>query len=127
MESLIEKDVQVHPRCPVCWEESEIVDHLFLDCPGARALWDYVGMEHLGQWLPRHTFPLFLKKWLAIIQSPHQVMAFVVVFEGKQFQIPTLMRQHYQLLNEWTNIPKDSVVSTLGIGANSAHPASLIL
>ncbi|CAL1378202.1 unnamed protein product [Linum trigynum] len=70
-EALIEKDVPVHPRWPVCWAKSETMEHLFLECPVARALWDHVGLEHLGQWLPRQTSPLFLKKLLALIHDPH--------------------------------------------------------
>ncbi|CAI0410325.1 unnamed protein product, partial [Linum tenue] len=38
-EALIERKVQVHPRCPVCWGDSESLEHLFLYCPVARALW----------------------------------------------------------------------------------------
>ncbi|CAL1362297.1 unnamed protein product [Linum trigynum] len=106
-EALREKDVQVHPRCPVCWAESETMEHLFLEYPVARALWDFAGLEYLGQGLPRHTFPLFLKRLLLIIhQSPlFMVVAAVlwriwrsrnwVVFEGKQFGFPALMRQYH--------------------------------
>ncbi|CAL1392877.1 unnamed protein product [Linum trigynum] len=38
-EALIEKDVEVLPRCPVCWASKETMEHLFFDCPVARALW----------------------------------------------------------------------------------------
>ncbi|CAL1395838.1 unnamed protein product [Linum trigynum] len=104
MEALIEKKVQVLPRCPVCWDAPETMEHLFLYCPVARALWDYSGLEYLGEGLPRHTFPLFLKRLLGLIHQPSVVMAVVailwriwrsrnwVVFEGKQFEIPALMR-----------------------------------
>ncbi|CAL1381938.1 unnamed protein product [Linum trigynum] len=51
-EALIAKDVLVLPRCPVCWAESETLEHLFLSCPVARALWDYSGLASLGEGLP---------------------------------------------------------------------------
>ncbi|CAL1397909.1 unnamed protein product [Linum trigynum] len=119
MEALIEKKVQVLPRCPVCWDAPETMEHLFLYCPVARALWDYSGLEYLGEGLPRHTFSLFLKRLLGLIHQPSVVMAVVailwriwrsrnwVVFEGKQFGIPALMRQFYQQYEEWMDLPAD--------------------
>ncbi|CAL1374602.1 unnamed protein product [Linum trigynum] len=115
-EALIAKKVPVHPRCPVCWESAETMEHLFLDCPVARALWGFSGMEHLGEGLPRQTFPLFLKRLLGLIQSPGLFMAIVcllwriwrsrnwVVFEGKQFGFPALMRQFHQQYEEWVSL-----------------------
>ncbi|CAL1362037.1 unnamed protein product [Linum trigynum] len=108
MEALIEKKVQVLPRCPVCWNGPETMEHLFLYCTVARVLWDYSGLEYLGEGLPRHTFPLFLKRLLVLIHQPSVVMAVVavlwriwrsrnwVVFEGKQFGILAPMRQFHQ-------------------------------
>ncbi|CAL1356986.1 unnamed protein product [Linum trigynum] len=122
-EALREKDVEIHPRCPVCWEGTETMEHLFLDCPVARALWDYAGLEHLGQGLPRHTFPLFLKNLLAVIPQPDLLFAVVavlwriwrsrnwVVFEGKQFGFPALMRQYNQQLDEWVRLPTDPIMA----------------
>ncbi|CAL1407657.1 unnamed protein product [Linum trigynum] len=124
-EALIERDVQVHPRCPVCWSGSETMEHLFLECPVARALWDYAGLEYLGQGLPRHTFPLFLKKLMALIHQSQLVMAVVallwriwrsrnwVVFEGKQFGLPDLMRQFHQQYQEWISLPVDRSPRTI--------------
>ncbi|CAL1400383.1 unnamed protein product [Linum trigynum] len=118
-EALIEKRVQVHPRCPVCWDSVETMEHLFLDCPVARALWGYSGLEALGEGLPRHTFPIFLKRCLALIHQPTLFMAVVailwriwrsrnwVVFEGKQFGFPALMRQFQQQYEEWARLPMD--------------------
>ncbi|CAL1400065.1 unnamed protein product [Linum trigynum] len=115
-EGLIEKSVPVLPRCPVCWDASETMEHLFLECPAARALWDYSGLEHLGQGLPRHTFPLFLKRLFALIHQPPMIMAVVVmlwriwksrnwvVFEGKQFGFSALMRQFHQQCEEWERV-----------------------
>ncbi|CAL1399610.1 unnamed protein product [Linum trigynum] len=120
-EALIEKRVPVHPRCPVCWASAETLEHLFLDCPVARALWDYSGLGHLGEGLPRHTFPVFLKKLLALLHQPTLFMAVVavlwriwrsrnwVVFEGKQFGFPALMRQFHQQYEEWVRLPKDRI------------------
>ncbi|CAL1397819.1 unnamed protein product [Linum trigynum] len=120
-EALLERKVQVHPRCPVCWESSETLEHLFLYCPVARALWDCSGLDYLGEALPRQTFPLFLKKLLALINQPTVFMAVVailwriwrsrnwVVFEGKQFGIPVLMRQFVQQFEEWVRLPKETV------------------
>ncbi|CAL1380781.1 unnamed protein product [Linum trigynum] len=117
IEALIERKIEVHPRCPVCWAESETLEHLFLECPVARALWDYAGLEYLGQGLPRQTFPLFLKRLLNILRHDHLVMAVTavlwriwrsrnwVVFEGKQFGFPALMRQYHQQYQEWINFP----------------------
>ncbi|CAL1384042.1 unnamed protein product [Linum trigynum] len=122
MEALREKEVDVLPRCPVCWEASETLEHMFLECPVARALWDYSGLAHLGEGLPRHTFPLFLRKLLAVVHSPALVMSIVailwriwrsrnwVVFEGKQFAIPALMRQFHQQVQEWLSLPRDQTV-----------------
>ncbi|CAL1381420.1 unnamed protein product [Linum trigynum] len=116
-EALIEKKVHVLPRCPVCWDGPETMEHLFLYCPVARALWDYSGLEYLGEGLPRHTFPLFLKRLLALLHQPSVVMAVVailwriwrsrnwVVFEGKQFGIPTLMLKFNQQYEEWVGLP----------------------
>ncbi|CAL1377510.1 unnamed protein product [Linum trigynum] len=118
-EALREKKVDVVPRCPVCWEALETLEHMFLECPVARALWDHSRLAHLGEDLPRHTFPLFLKKLLAVVHSPALVMSVVavlwriwrsrnwVVFEGKQFGIPALMRQFHQQVQEWLSLPRD--------------------
>ncbi|CAL1387380.1 unnamed protein product [Linum trigynum] len=116
-EALIEKRIPVHPRCPVCWAAPETMEHLFLDCPVARALWEFAGLDYLGEGLPRHTFPLFLKRLLALIPRPDLVMAVIailwriwrsrnwVVFEGKQYTIPVLMRQYNQQYEEWVRVP----------------------
>ncbi|CAL1376121.1 unnamed protein product [Linum trigynum] len=105
------------PRCPVCWAESETMEHLFLYCPVARALWDYSALEYLGQGLPRPTFPLFLKKLVSLLSQPPLFMAVVailwriwrsrnwVVFEGKQFGLLALMRQFHQQYEEWVPLP----------------------
>ncbi|CAL1368759.1 unnamed protein product [Linum trigynum] len=118
-EGLIEKSVPVLPRCPVCWEASETMEHLFLDCPVTRALWDYSRLEHLGQGLPCHTFPLFLKRLFTLVHQPRMIMDVVavlwriwksrnwVVFEGKQFRFPALMRQVHQQCEEWERVPAD--------------------
>ncbi|CAL1361006.1 unnamed protein product [Linum trigynum] len=118
-EALIEKKVQVLPRCPVFLDGPETMEHMFLYCPVARALWDYSGLEYLGEGLPRHTFPLFLKRLLGLIDQPSVVMAVVaifwriwrsrnwVVFECKQFGIPALMRQFNQQYEEWVGLPAD--------------------
>ncbi|CAL1354012.1 unnamed protein product [Linum trigynum] len=114
--ALREKKVDVLPRCPVCWATLE---HMFLECPVARALWDQSELAHLGEGLPRHTFPLFLKKLLVVVQNPALVMSVVavlwqiwrsrnwVVFEGKQFGIVALMRQFHQQVQEWSSLPRD--------------------
>ncbi|CAL1400646.1 unnamed protein product [Linum trigynum] len=93
------------------------MEHLFLDCPVARALWGLSRLEYLGEGLPRHTFPLFLKRLMALIQQPPLFMAVVavlwriwrsrnwVVFEGKQFGFPALMRQFSQQYEEWVGLP----------------------
>ncbi|CAL1372837.1 unnamed protein product [Linum trigynum] len=121
MEALIEKKVQVLPRCPVCWDELETMEHLFLYCPVARALWDCSGLEYVGEGLPRQTFPLFLKRLLGLIHHPSMVIAVVailwriwrsrnwVVFEGKKFGIPALMRQFNQQYEKWVGLPVDQV------------------
>ncbi|CAL1396341.1 unnamed protein product [Linum trigynum] len=118
-EALIEKDVEVLPRCPVCWASKETMEHLFFDCPVARALWSQAGFDSLGEGLARHTFPLFLKKLLAILHQPSQFMAVIatlwriwrsrnwVVFEGKQFSIPALLRQYNQQVGEWLGLPRE--------------------
>ncbi|CAL1411430.1 unnamed protein product [Linum trigynum] len=115
-EALRERGVEVLPRCPVCWAESETMEHLFLDCPVAHALWDLSGLEHLGQGLPRHTFPLFLKRLMNIVNQAPLLMKVVailwriwrsrnwVVFEGKQYGIPVLMRQFHQQFEEWDSL-----------------------
>ncbi|CAL1378948.1 unnamed protein product [Linum trigynum] len=121
-EALIERKVQVHPRCPVCWEATETPEHLFLDCPVARALWGAAGLEHIGEGLPRHTFPLFLKRVMALVHQPDLFMAIVailwriwrsrnwVVFEGKQYRVDALMRQFSQQFEEWVRLPVDKPV-----------------
>ncbi|CAL1412340.1 unnamed protein product [Linum trigynum] len=93
------------------------MEHLFLYCPVARALWDYSGLEYVGKGLPRHKFPLFLKKLLALVHQPQLFMAVVavlwriwcsrnwVVFEGKQFGFPALMCQFHQQYEEWVGLP----------------------
>ncbi|CAL1354917.1 unnamed protein product [Linum trigynum] len=118
-EALREKGVEVLPRCPVCWAESETMEHLFLECPVARALWDLSGLEYLGQGLPRHTFPFFLKRLMALVPQAPLFMKVVavlwriwrsrnwVVFEGKQFGIPALIRQFNQQFEEWVSLPID--------------------
>ncbi|CAL1375269.1 unnamed protein product [Linum trigynum] len=120
-EALRERDVMVHPRCPVCWGASETMEHLFLECPVARNLWELAGMGHLGEGLPRHSFPLFLKKLLMLLRGPEEVMALVallwriwksrnwVVFEGKQFDFPALVRQFCQQVEEWRSLPAPRV------------------
>ncbi|CAL1408755.1 unnamed protein product [Linum trigynum] len=119
-EALIEKRVPVHPRCPVCWGDQETMEHLFLDCPVARALWGYSGLEYLGEGLPRQTFPVFLKKLMALVSEPKLLMRVVavlwriwrsrnwVVFEGKQYGFPALMRQLSQQVEEWVGLPRDA-------------------
>ncbi|CAL1400622.1 unnamed protein product [Linum trigynum] len=105
----------------LCWEATETMEHLFLFCPVARALWDLSGLEFLGQGLPRHTFPLFLRRVMGLIHRPELFMALAailwriwrsrnwVVFEGKQFGIEALMRQFHQQYEEWVNLPIDRV------------------
>ncbi|CAL1356788.1 unnamed protein product [Linum trigynum] len=95
------------------------MEHLFLYCPVARALWDYSGLECLGEGLPPHTFPLFLNRLLGLIRQPSVVLAVVavlwriwrsrnwVVFEGKQFGISALMRQFHQQYEEWVSLSSD--------------------
>ncbi|CAL1383817.1 unnamed protein product [Linum trigynum] len=123
-EALISRKVPVLPRCPVCWESPETMEHLFLECPVARALWDYSGLEYVGEGLARHTFPLFLKRMMALIHQPQLFMAVVailwriwrsrnwVVFEGKQFGFPTLLRQFHQQYEEWVRLPVDRVLQS---------------
>ncbi|CAL1357044.1 unnamed protein product [Linum trigynum] len=118
-EALREKKVEVLPRCRVYWEASETLERMFLDCPVARALWDHSGLAQLGEGLSRHTFPLFLKKLLAVVHDPILGMSVVavlwriwrsrnwVVFEGKQFGIPALMRQFHQQVQEWIGLPRN--------------------
>ncbi|CAL1378184.1 unnamed protein product [Linum trigynum] len=122
-EALIGKQAPVNPRCPVCWASSETMEHLFLECPVARALWDYSGLAHLGEGLPRHTFPLFFKRLLTLISQPTVIMVVVailwriwrslnwVVFEGKQFGFPALMRQFQQQYEEWVRLPAERGLS----------------
>ncbi|CAL1409387.1 unnamed protein product [Linum trigynum] len=119
MEALVERKIPVLLRCPVCWGERESLEHLFLYCPVARAMWDYSGLESLGEGLPRQTFPLFLKRLLALIHQPAQFMAVIavlwriwksrnwVVFEGKQFAFVALVRQFQQQVDEWMRVPGD--------------------
>ncbi|CAL1355213.1 unnamed protein product [Linum trigynum] len=95
------------------------MEHLFLDCPVARALRGAAGLEHIGESLPRHTFPLFLKKLMALLDQPALFLAIVailwriwrssnwVVFEGKQYGITTLMRHFTQQYEEWVRLPVD--------------------
>ncbi|CAL1372690.1 unnamed protein product [Linum trigynum] len=122
--ALIVRGIEVHPRCSVCWAETETLEHLFLDCLVARALWDHSGLEYLGQGLPRQTFPLFLKRLVALIHQPDLLVALAavlwrigrsrnwVVFDGKQFGIPALMRQFHQQYEEWTSLAREQVVSS---------------
>ncbi|CAL1401360.1 unnamed protein product [Linum trigynum] len=95
------------------------MEHLFLYCPVARALWDYSGLDYVREGLPCHTFPLFLKKLMALVHQAQLFMAVVavlwriwrsrnwVVFEGKQFGFPALMRQFHQQYEEWVRLPVD--------------------
>ncbi|CAL1357570.1 unnamed protein product [Linum trigynum] len=106
------------------------MEHLFLYCPVARALWDHSSLEHLGQGLPRQTFPLFLKRLMSLLSQPSIIMAVVAVlwriwrsrnwvaFEGKQVGIPALMRQFHQQYEEWVTLPKDT-----GTSLSNPHPA----
>ncbi|CAL1405295.1 unnamed protein product [Linum trigynum] len=121
-EALIEKGVPVLPRFPVCWAESETMEHLFFYCLVAHALWDYSELEYLGRGLPRHTFPLFFKRLMSLIHQPTLFMEVVavlwriwrsrnwVIFEGKQFGIPALMRQFNQQVEDWIRLPVDPVL-----------------
>ncbi|CAL1357271.1 unnamed protein product [Linum trigynum] len=107
------------------------MEHLFLDCPVARAIWDYAGLAHLGEGLPRYTFPLFLKRLLGLIHQPNDFMAVVVVlwriwrsrnwvvFEGKQFGFSALMRQFRQQYEEWVRLPVDRAPG--GVQATPTH------
>ncbi|CAL1403043.1 unnamed protein product [Linum trigynum] len=95
------------------------MENLFLDCPVARAIWDYSGLAYLGEGLPRHTFPLFMKQLMALVHQPTIFMAMVavlwriwrshnwIVFEGKQFGFPALMRQFHQQYEERVRLPVD--------------------
>ncbi|CAL1399788.1 unnamed protein product [Linum trigynum] len=97
------------------------MERLFLDCPVARVLCDLSGLEYLSQGLPRHTFPLFLKRLLTLIEQLPLFMAVVVflwriwrsrnwvVFEGKQFGILALMQQFSQQYEEWVRLPVNRV------------------
>ncbi|CAL1406463.1 unnamed protein product [Linum trigynum] len=126
-EALIEKGIEVRPRCPVCWAEAETMEHLFLDCLVARALWVQSGLEYLGEGLPRHSFPFFLKKLFSILHQPSQYMLVTailwriwksrnwVVFEGKQFGVQALMRQYNQQVNEWLRLPPDPKAPMLAV------------
>ncbi|CAL1360802.1 unnamed protein product [Linum trigynum] len=108
-----------------------MMEHLFLACPVARALWDHSGLDYLGQGLPRDTFPLFLKKLMSRLNQPQLVMALAallwriwrsrnrVVFEGKQFGIAALMRQFHQQCQEWDSIHVDPVILPLHSLSNS--------
>ncbi|CAI0429775.1 unnamed protein product, partial [Linum tenue] len=118
-EALIEKGAEVQPRCPVCWAAKETLEHLFFDCRVAQTLWGQAGLEYLGIGLSRHTFPMFLKQLLSRINQPLVFMAVAallwriwrsrnwVVFEGKQFGLPVLLRQYHQQVQEWIRLPLD--------------------
>ncbi|CAL1389956.1 unnamed protein product [Linum trigynum] len=119
-EALLERRILVLPRCPVCWEGTESLEHLFLDCRVARELWGAADLEHIGEGLPRSSFPLFLKKVLALIHQPTLFLAVVailwrisrsrnwVVFECKQYSVAALMRQFLQQYEEWVRLPVDT-------------------
>ncbi|CAL1377149.1 unnamed protein product [Linum trigynum] len=124
-EALIDKHIPVHPRCPVCWASAETMEHFFLDYPVARVLWDYSSLGYLGEGLPQHTFPMFLKRLMALIHQPDLFMAVVailwriwssrnwVVFQGKQFGFPALMRHFHQQYEEWVRLPRDRIPRTV--------------
>ncbi|CAL1358535.1 unnamed protein product [Linum trigynum] len=79
----------------------------------------FSGVRACGPGFARLTFPLFLKNLLAIVRNPSQVMEIVavlwriwksrnwVVFEGKQFGIPALLRQYHQQVREWDSLPRE--------------------
>ncbi|CAL1375500.1 unnamed protein product [Linum trigynum] len=92
-------------------------------------------MEYLGEGLPRHTFPLFLKRLLALVDNPTLFMAVVailwriwrsqnwVVFEGNQFGIPALMRQFHQQYEEWVSLSTGPVPTSIMPARVSLNPA----
>ncbi|CAL1377911.1 unnamed protein product [Linum trigynum] len=133
-EALISRHIPVLPRCPVCLGGPETLEHLSLDCPVARALWGAAGLEHLGEGLPRHTFPLFLKKLLSLVHQPSMWLAIFaviwriwkshnwVVFEGKQFCLLALMRQYTQQIEEWARLPIEDSPRSPDVGALEPTP-----
>ncbi|CAL1379341.1 unnamed protein product [Linum trigynum] len=117
------------------------MEHLFLDCPFARVLWESSGMDYIGQGLSRHTFPLFLKKLMSLLHQPLLFMKVVailwkiwrsrnwIVFEGKQFGIPALMRQFNQQYEEWVSLPVDPIlqpVPPLAINQSTSNSSTTI-
>ncbi|CAL1356401.1 unnamed protein product [Linum trigynum] len=106
------------------------------------ALWDQSGLEYIGQGLPSQTFPLFLKRVMLLIHQPQLFMAIVallwsiwrsrnwVVFEGKQFGFPALMRQFHQQYQEWISLSLGRcqrlaipLPQSLGVAKNGSHSA----
>jgi len=52
--NLLRRGIQIDPVCEACALDIEDVDHLFMDCPLARKVWDLAVSHH---WLLSHPFP----------------------------------------------------------------------
>ncbi|CAL1377793.1 unnamed protein product [Linum trigynum] len=127
MEAIIEKEGKVpalvveeagdeeltSPQCPVCWAPIETLEHMFLSCTVARALWDSSGFGGGVSFPETGNFALFFRRLVEQNPSTERIVRLVallwriwksrnwVVFDHVQYAIPRLVRQYESQVREW--------------------------
>ncbi|CAL1408963.1 unnamed protein product [Linum trigynum] len=119
-----ESEAELSPKCLVCWDPCEMLEHMFLSCRVAVDLWNSSGFA--GEVItPEVTnFALVLRKfieqdsgternWVVLRKFIEQNFAFVallwriwksrnwVVFDHVQYSVSTLVRQYEAQVREW--------------------------
>ncbi|CAL1399998.1 unnamed protein product [Linum trigynum] len=101
---------------PVCWAPMETLEHMFLSCIVARALWERSGIVGGVSFSHASNFALFFRWFVEQDSSIERIVRFVamlwriwksrnwVVFDHVQYAIPRLVQQYESQVKEWLSI-----------------------
>ncbi|CAL1383383.1 unnamed protein product [Linum trigynum] len=101
------------PRCPVCWEPVETLEHLFLSCRVAVDLWNRSGVTGVDGMAGVSNFALFFRSMVEQDDGTERIVRMVallwriwksrnwVVFEHIQYDLTCLVRQFEMQVREW--------------------------
>ena len=71
--TLIHRGLNCFDTCPFCQEERETLDHLFLKCPFARAVWLGSEITIRTDTLPYHTISDWISNWVEGSQKENRI------------------------------------------------------